>query len=264
LDVLLTADHHAVVHHDVHLTPDLTRTEDGRWIGKGDDRLIKNLSLEELKQYDVGRAKPNSRAARRYPDQVPADGERVPTLVEVFDLLKSDGHRNCRVWIEIKTSPEKPEKTPPPEAVVKSVLSAISSSDMTGRTYILSFDWRALKLVQEMAPQLPTVYLSLEGRRLNNIKPGHPGASPWLAGLDIDDFQGSVPRAVAAAGGRHWAAYFKHLTYEDIETAHRSGMRVYAWTVDSKSEMQRLVDMGVDGIITNRPDLLQAVLRAGE
>jgi glycerophosphoryl diester phosphodiesterase len=192
------------------------------------------------------------------------DGERVPTLVEVFDLLKSDGHRNCRVWIEIKTSPEKPEKTPPPEAVVKSVLSAISSSDMTGRTYILSFDWRALKLVQEMAPRVPTVYLSLEGRRLDNIQPGRPGASPWLAGLDIDDFQGSVPRAVAAAEGRHWAAYFKHPAHEDIETAHRSGMRVYAWTVDSKCEMQRLVDMGVDGIITNRPDFLQAVLSAGE
>jgi glycerophosphoryl diester phosphodiesterase len=71
-----------------------------------------------------------------------------------------------------------------------------------------------------------------------------------------------VPRAVAAAGGRHWAAYYKHLTYEDIETAHRSGLKVYAWTVDSKNEMQRMVDMGVDGIITNRPDRLQAVLKA--
>jgi glycerophosphoryl diester phosphodiesterase len=262
LDVLLTADHHAVVHHDFNLSADLTRNREGRWIGNGDHRMIRDLSLAELKQYDVGRLKPDSRAARRYPDQVPADGERVPALSEVFDLLKSAGHRNCQVWIEIKTSPEKPEKTPAPEVVVASVLSIMSASDMMDRTFILSFDWRALKHVQKMAPQVPTVYLSLEGIRLNNIKAGRPGASPWLAGLDIDDYQGSVPRAVAAAGGRHWAAYYRHLTYEDIETAHRSGLKVYAWTVDSKSEMQRMVDMGVDGIITNRPDRLQAVLKA--
>jgi glycerophosphoryl diester phosphodiesterase len=262
LDVLLTADHHVVVHHDFELEPDLTRTGGGRWIGEGGSRTIRSLSLEELKQYDVGRVKPGSRLARRYPDQVPSDGERVPALAEVFGLLKSGGHRNCQVWIEIKTSPEKPLKTPAPEVVVASVLSTISANDMTGRTFVLSFDWRALKHVQRMAPQVPTVYLSLEGVRLNNIKAGRPGASPWMAGLDIDDYQGSVPRAVAAAGGRHWAAYYKHLTFEDIQTAHRSGLKVYAWTVDSKNEMQRLVDMGVDGIITNRPDRLQAVLKA--
>ena len=86
------------------------------------------------------------------------------------------------------------------------------------------------------------------------------GKSPWLAGLDIDDFNGSVPQAVKAAGGRHWAPHYKSLTMTRLEEAHRLGLKVFVWTVDSRSEMMRLLEMGVDGIITNRPDVLKTVL----
>lgn len=264
LDVLLTADGQLVVHHDYALKPDLARTAEGRWIGKAEALIIKNLTLADLRQYDVGRLKPGSRSARRYPAQQAVDGERIPTLDDVIDLIKNKCGHHCQLWIEIKTSPEKPDFTPSPEDVAEAVISLVRDQKVALQTYILSFDWRALKHVQKTAPEIPTVYLSLEGRKLNNIKPGRQGASPWLAGLDIDDFQGSIPRAVAAAGGRNWAGYYKHLTYKDINTAHRIGLQVYAWTVDSKSEMLRLMEMGVDGIITNRPDTLRSVLKMND
>lgn len=259
LDVLLTADGKLVVHHDFRLKPDITRKVDGSWLEKWNRPIIKNLTLGELKLYDVGRLKPNTKYARRYPEQQPAEGERIPTLREVILLLKSYD-RNTNLWIEIKTSPEKPDMTPSPQSVANSVVKLLHEEEFVSRAQILSFDWRALAHVKKIEPELPLVYLSRIGIRLNNIKPGQPGASAWMAGIDIDDFRGSIPQAINAAGGRLWAPHYKYITYDLLEEAHRLGIGVFVWTTDSRSEMLRLIEMGVDGIITNRPDILRGLI----
>ena len=89
LDVLLTADGALVVHHDFCLKPEITRKPDGTWLQKWDRPAIKNLTLKELKRYDVGRINPHTSYARRYPEQQPFDGEHIPTLREVISLLKT-------------------------------------------------------------------------------------------------------------------------------------------------------------------------------
>ena len=259
LDVILTADSKIVVHHDYYLKPEITRTPKGDWLSLPGP-AIKHLTLARLKTYDVGRLKPNTRYSNRYPEQQPADGERIPTLAEVITLIKTKCGLATQLWIEIKTNPEKPDLTPSPETVANSVVQFLREQNFTGRVRILSFDWRALAHIQKISPDLPTVYLSLVGRSLNNIKPGQPGASPWMAGFDIDDFGGSIPRAVKAAGGRYWAPYYKHVTYALLREAHQLGLKVFVWTPDKKNAMVRLIDMGVDGIITNRPDILKALL----
>jgi len=259
LDVLLTADNKIVVHHDFSLKPEITRTPQGEWLSLPGP-AIKKLTLAELKTYDVGRLNTNTRYSRRYPEQQPADGERIPTLGEVIALLKTKCNTTTQLWIEIKTNPEKPDLTPTPETVVDMVVKFLRQQDFAGRTRILSFDWRALVYVQKIAPDIPTVYLSLVGRSLNNIKPGQPGASPWMAGLDIDDFSGSIPQAVKAAGGRYWAPYYKHITYALLKEAHELGLQVFVWTPDKRNAMARLIEMRVDGIITNRPDILKTLL----
>jgi glycerophosphoryl diester phosphodiesterase len=262
LDVVVSADGEAVVYHDFHLKPELTRKPDGRWLDSDGPPAIRDLHLADLKAYDVGRLKPGSRYSRRYPEQQASDGERIPTLREVIRLHKNQCDPASQLWVEIKTTPEKPKLTPPPEAVSEQVISILRSEGVSDRARILSFDWRNLVHLQKTAPDIPTVYLSLEGVRLNNIKPGQPGASPWMAGLDIDDFTGSIPRAVQAAGGRYWAAYYKHVTAASIQSAHQLGIQVFVWTPDAPSDMERLIEMGVDGIITNRPDRLKSVLDA--
>jgi glycerophosphoryl diester phosphodiesterase len=240
----------------------LVRTPDGQWLNPDLPLAIKDLQLADLKAYDVGRLKPGSRYSRRYPEQQASDGERIPTLHEVIRLHKKRCDPASQLWVEIKTTPEKPGLTPTPEAVSEKVVTILRSEGVSDRARILSFDWRNLAHVQKIAPDIPTVYLSLEGVRLNNIKPGQPGASPWMAGLDIDDFSGSIPRAVQAAGGRYWAAYYKHVTAAGIQTAHQLDIKVFVWTSDDPSDMKRLIQIGVDGIITNRPDLLRSVLEA--
>ena len=263
LDVLLTADGEIVVYHDFRLKPELTRSPDGKWLKRNSLPAINQLKLMDLKKYDVGRLKPGTRYSGRYPEQVPADGERIPTLRETIAIFKQQCDATTQLWVEIKTSPEKPDLTPPPETVSESVIQLLREEEIAHRTRILSFDWRNLVHIQKIAPDIPTVYLSLKGRNLNNIKSGQPGASPWMAGLDIDDFSGSIPHAVQAAGGRHWAQYYRQLTTKDLQRAHEMGMKVYVWTPDSRMDMKRLVEMGVDGIITNRPDRLKRLVMSG-
>jgi len=259
LDVLLTADNNIVVHHDYALKPEIARTPQGEWLDRPGP-TIKKLSLEKLKTYDVGRLKPGTRYSRRYPEQQPVDGERIPTLAEVISLLEAKCDPTTQLWVEIKTNPEEPDFTPAPETVANAVVQLLNKRNFTGRVRILSFDWRSLVQVQKIAPNVATVYLSLEGRSLNNIKPGQPGASPWMAGLDIDDFNGSIPQAVKAAGGSYWAPYYKHLTRGLLNEAHELGFQVFVWTPDKRSDMVRLIEMGVDGIITNHPDILKSVV----
>jgi glycerophosphoryl diester phosphodiesterase len=259
-DVLLSADGEVVVYHDFNLKPEITRTPDGKWLESTAPPAVIDLTLFELRTYDVGRLKPRTRYARRYPEQQAVDGQRIPTLREVISLYTQQCQKQIELWVEIKTTPEKPELTPAPEIVSEMVVQILREENISDRARILSFDWRNLVHVQKIAPDIPTVFLSLEGVRLNNIKSGRPGPSPWMAGFDIDDFAGSIPRAVQAAGGRYWAPYYKHVTSSNMQTARQLGIQVFVWTPDSPSEMARLIEAGVDGIITNRPDILKRIL----
>ena len=260
LDVQLTADHQMVVHHDFRLMQELARTPDGAWLNRFGP-AIKTLSLAELSTYDVGRIKPFTTYALQHLQQEPVDGQKIPALADVLTLVKNCQSRQMELWIEIKTSPEEPDLSSPPETVADTLVRMIHEAGLAGRTHVLSFDWRALVHVQKIAPELPTVYLSHRGVRTNNLKPGLDGRSPWLAGFDPVDFDGSIPRAVKAAGGTAWAPNYKTITPALITEARQLGLQVIAWTPDSESTMRRLIDQGVDGIITNRPDILKTILK---
>lgn len=260
LDILVSADGQLVVHHDFKLKPEIARTQDGAWIPSGSRPAIKDLTVAQLKTYDIGRLQPNTSYAARYPEQTAVDGERIPTFREVIDLFKQTCRPSCRLFVEIKTSPEEPNLTPAPGAVADQTVKMVQDAGIADRTWILSFDWRALAHIQKTAPTIATVYLTIVGPGLNNLKPNQPGASPWLAGVDVDDFDGSAPRAVKAAGGRVWSPYFKNLTPEAMAEARALGLLVSVWTPDSQADLRKMIEMKVDAITTNRPDVLKRLL----
>ncbi|PKN62095.1 MAG: glycerophosphodiester phosphodiesterase [Deltaproteobacteria bacterium HGW-Deltaproteobacteria-15] len=259
-DVLLTADGEIVVHHNFALNPDIARIG-GKWIQSSPPAVIGKMTFKEIRTYDVGRINPSSSYCARYPEQQPADGERIPALREILSLLKERDDRQTRLWIEIKTSPEEHEMTSHPEFVVDAVIRLLEEERFLSRARFLSFDWRGLVHVHRTAPAMPAIFLSVSSLNLDNIQHGRPGPSPWMAGIDIDDYNGSVPAAVSAAGGRHWAPHYMSLTLKHVEEAHSLGIKVYAWTPDSEGDMLRLMKMKVDAIITNRPDILSKVLQ---
>jgi glycerophosphoryl diester phosphodiesterase len=261
LDVLVSADGELVVHHDFRLKPEIARTADGKWISSASPPPVKSLSLAQLKTYDVGRLQPKTSYAGRYPEQTPKDGERIPTFKEVIDLFKEFCNPSTRLFVEIKTSPEEPGLTPPPEELSSQVVKMIKEEGIAERTWFLSFDWRNLVHIQKVAPEVVTVYLTISVPGSDTLKSNQPGPSPWMAGLDIDDFNGLAPRAVKAAGGRVWSPFFRNLTSESLAEAHQLGLKVSVWTPDSPDDLKRMIDLKVDAITTNRPDVLKKLLK---
>lgn len=259
LDIAITRDGVLVIHHDLELNPAITRDEQGRWLDQR-PAPIHTMSWADLQRYDVGRLKPGSDYARPYPDQVPADGTRIPRLSDLFDWVKKGGHDRVRFAIETKINPNRPDATRPPEEFAQLLIDEIRRAGLLGRVQILSFDWRALQAVQRLAPEVPTVYLSAQQRWLDNIQADVRKASPWTAGIAFND-HGSVPAMIKFAGGRIWSVFHGDLDAGKLKTAKDLGLQVLVWTVNDPAIMRRMLDLGVDGLITDRPDLAQQVLR---
>ncbi len=255
LDIGVTRDGVVVIHHDERLNPDIARNPSGAWLRAPTPRL-RDLTFNELSQYNVGVIRPGTAYAERYPDQTPRDGERIPSLAQLFELVTKRGDTRTRFNIETKLTPDRPDDTVGPEAMVGALLGVIAAHNMAGRVSVQSFDWRTLKLVQQRAPQIPTVYLSAQRPAFNTVDM----KGLWTAGLLPAKFE-SVPAMVAAAGGAVWSPHFEDLTPALLKDAQARGLKVIPWTVNQRDAMGRLIDMGVDGLITDRPDIGAAVLQ---
>jgi len=260
LDCAVTKDGVVVVSHDPAFNPDITRGPDGKWLEKAGP-AIWSLTFEELQRYDVGRLNPSNAYAKRWPEQQPVDQTRIPRLADVFALVRKAGNETVRFNIETKISPLEPTQTTGPEDFVRKLISAVRSAGMAERTAIQSFDWRTLQIVQQEAPEIPTVYLTVEKGFMDSIQRNKP-SSPWTAGFHVSRYGGSIPRMVKAAGGAVWSPYYAETTRGQVQEAQSLGLKVVVWTVNEPADMRRVIEWGVDGIISDRPDLLHQA--AGE
>jgi glycerophosphoryl diester phosphodiesterase len=254
LDMAVTRDGVVVVSHDRSLNPDLARAPDGQFIPAKIPFV--QLTLAQVKQYDVGQLRPGSAYAARFPDQLSLPGTRIPALAEVFALVRRSGDTRVRLNIETKIDPNHPDESPDPPHFVAAVLELLQREKFGDRVIIQSFDWRTLLLIQKQAPGIPTVYLTQQTGPDATVR--GQGPSPWTAGFDPRDHGGSVVRTIKAAGGSIWSPYYGEVDAHAIAEAHGLGLPVIVWTVNQPDDMARLIAMGVDGIISDRPDLLRA------
>ena len=250
-DLAVTRDGALVISHDPVLNPDLVRGPDGKWLpSKGPP--IHSLTLEQLRTYDVGRTNPASAYGKQYPEQQPADGQRFPTLKEVFALGAGN---KVRFAIETKITPASGSDTPDPVTFAKLVVDAIREAGMTGRVEVLSFDWRTLVEVKKLAPEIRTVCITQSTPNFDNAT-----NSTWTAGLELSRHDGSVPKLVRAAGCNTWSSFFRNLTPATIAEGQSLGLTVLPWTVNDPADMARLIDWKVDGLITDYPDRARKVM----
>jgi glycerophosphoryl diester phosphodiesterase len=259
LDLAVTSDGVLVVSHDRRLNADLTRGPDGKFLD-APGPAIHSLTLAELEHYDVGRLKPGTTYAATFSEQQGRDGVRIPTLAAVFDLVRRVKADHVRFNVETKITPTSGSDTPDPETFAAAVASLVNRTGLAGRVSVQSFDWRTLMAVRRIAPDIERVCLTIDGGNGDTLQRGRPGASPWTAGLDIDDFDGSTPRLVAAAACEVWSPLFRNLTPQSLAEAKSLGLKVIPWTVNQPLDMGRLIDWGVDGIITDYPSRLRAVM----
>lgn len=258
MDLAVSQDGTVIVTHNTALSPALARDANGEWLSQKGSAFFA-LPVARIKTYDVGSINPNSRYARQFPDQKRMNGISIPTLDEVFDLVNRSGNRSVRFNIETKLNPGKPTLSPSPVEFAAAILAVVERHGLANRTTVQSFDWRTLQEIQRRNVGIRTSYLTAQQKWLDNIELGKSGVSPWTAGLDADDFS-SIPDMIAKAGGRIWSPFHREVDEISIVRAHELGLEVAVWTVNGRDRMAEMIDMGVDGIITDDPALLREVM----
>ncbi|RYF66385.1 MAG: glycerophosphodiester phosphodiesterase [Comamonadaceae bacterium] len=256
LDIALTTDGVPVIVHDPALNPAITRDAGGAFL-RATGPAVHTLTLAQLQTYDVGRLDPTSKYGQPFASQAARDGQRIPALRDLFALTRNAGAKDLRFNIEAKTDPTAPASTAPVEAIVRAILDEVQRAGLNERVTLQSFDWRAQAIAAPLAPALSRAWLT-SPRTLRDPR--------WTRGLRVEDVGGSVPRLVkaAAADGRGpaiWSPAFAELTAAQVSEAQGLGLQVIPWTVNQPVDLARVMDLGVDGIITDYPDRLRALMR---
>jgi glycerophosphoryl diester phosphodiesterase len=272
LDVQLSHDGEVIVFHDYRLKPEICRGADGKWLTKPTPR-IKDLTLAELRGYDIGRPDPASDYAREHEEMTPVDGERIPLLSEVVEIAKR-APKPFRLFIELKTSFADRAASAAPEELAERTLAVLQAHDFIGGAILVGFDWPGLLHAKKFAPQIECWFTTLPqswfGDNPQDDPPPRPqlealrywaeqGMSPWAGGYDAVNYGGSILKAIHAAGGDGWFPMYRDATDEAVMQARALGLKVGAWTVDEPADLRALT--GLDALCTDRPDLLQGILR---
>lgn len=267
-DMQLTKDGQIVMSHNPILNSDITRDENGNYIenNKYDIRL---MTVDELKKFDVGVMNPN---CGEYYDlhgktQFTYDA-KIPTLEELMQLIQSYGDKNIVLNIETKSYPDPAsagyKNNADPKKFVEVFNNIVKKYDMEDRVVLQSFDWQTLIEMKKLNPNISTSALWQEqpswGRDSESLRRYEKKKSPWLGGLDIKDYQGNPVKAAHAIGADIISPYYTEISKQDVDEAHSLGMKVVPWTVNNEKDMNMLLDMGVDGIISDKPWLLKQVL----
>ncbi|HEX3653123.1 MAG TPA: glycerophosphodiester phosphodiesterase family protein [Rhizomicrobium sp.] len=276
LDVQLSRDGEVVVFHDYCLKPELCRDVSGGWLTKPTPYL-KELTLADLRQYDIGRAGPASDYMRKHASVQWRDGERIPSLVEVIEVAKA-APKPFRLLVELKTSFTDRNMSADPKALAEATLRVLRKHDYLARTTLVSFDWPGLLYAKQLEPEIECWFITLPQSWFGDAPPpaadeppsepalqqlrrwARTGTSPWAGGYDAVNYAGSILRSIKAAGGDGWYPMHRDVTRVFIDEARTFGLKVGAWTVNADADMRRLCALDVDAICTDRPDLLASVL----
>lgn len=263
IDVAITKDNIIVGSHDPYLNKNFTRDSKNKWLEN--NRLeIKNFNFLELKQYDVGKINPDSNYKKKYPAQSSFNNIRIPSLDEVIELIKEQNksNKNIKIQIEIKTDPNK-DSNAYIKNFVEHIIFSLRKYDFIEHAELQSFDWRNLLYAKKIEPKIKTSYITEENFWRNlwySIGNKIFGLNLWTANHKLSDYNNSWPHMIAKLGGDTWCPNYKDLTKELVDEAHANNLRVVPWTANSVPDMMSLIAMGVDGIITDRPDILKKLL----
>lgn len=275
LDVHLTKDNVLVVHHDESLKPAIARAAGGTWVTRPSPR-IKDLTFDELQTYDVGRLRPDAGYSQRYPNQTPCDGERIPTLEAVIDLVKAEARDDFIVYTELKTALLDLSQSADPIQLANAAVDLIEAKNFGAQTVFVSFDWRALAQAKARAPHIGNAFTTLpfysmdpeDGSKANDdvsaaaVRTAVAKGAAFFGGFDWRHQEGAgfaerLLKAIAAGPSDGWFAWHGDIQPESAAIASELGLSISAWTVDDPAEMRRLAGLKIDAILTDLPDQLK-------
>lgn len=223
LDLAVTKDGVLVVSHDPTMNRKICQGPEG-------EAAIHKLTLAQVREWDCGALK-----NPEFKNQQPVPGAKVPTLDEVLDLAPKGAFG---FNIEIKSDPKHPELQPEPRVFAQLVADAVRKHKLEKRVMIQSFDFRTLRPMKEIAPEL----------QLSALYGGMP--------KDL------VEISKEAGGTAMVSPHYLLVTKGKVEKAHAAGIQVVPWTVNSAGGWDRMIGDGVDAIITDDPAALIEHLKA--
>jgi glycerophosphoryl diester phosphodiesterase len=165
-----------------------------------------------------------------------------------------------------------------PKALADATLRVLRKHDYLARTTLVSFDWSGLLCAKQLEPEIECWFITLPQSWFGDAPPppadeppsepalqqlrrwARTATSPWAGGYDAVNYDGSILRAIKAAGGDGWYPMHRDVTRVSIKEARAFGLKVAPWTVNADADMRRLCALDVDAICTDRPDLLASVL----
>jgi len=226
-DMGVSKDGVVVIAHDQQINPIICQYKNGKEVSQG--ILIHQLTLAQIKEFDCG-----SKKNPRFEKQQLVPGSEIPTLDEVFKLVANSTLPNAKTVlfnIETKSDPNSPDAQPLPEEFVRAVLEVVDKYDLQSRVTLQSFDHRTLVAAKTMAPDLQLAALF-------RIKPDN-----WLS-------------AAEAAKADIISPYYELIDQEDVKLIQDAELLVIPWTANNMEQWKKLVEIGVDGIITDDPEPL--------
>ena len=268
-DMQFTADGQIVLSHNPALNPDITTDSNGDRI-EAEKYYIHDMTLNEIQSFNVGRMDTSC----EYYDmhgrtQVSADAY-IPSLRQLFELVRDSGNETVRMSIEAKYYPDPEsgtayEKNPDRDRLLTEFLSLVREFGFEKRVILQSFDWEILVRMEKLDPEIETIALYCEQRSWGGADSttlwyDREEASPWLAGINIHDFDSDPVKAAHHLGIDDISPYYEEITKDLVDEAHEFGMKVVPWTVNNTEDMEKLYRMGVDGMITDKPWVMRKFL----
>ena len=233
MDLQITKDKQVIVSHDASFNPNFTTTPDGKTLSAAEAKklLLYGMNYEDIKKYDVG-MKPYADFPRQ--KKIAVHKPLLAELLAATEKYAKEKGRNIFYNIEIKSGVKSDNiNHPAVEEFVDLAMAVINRKGVANRTIIQSFDNRALQVMHRKYPGVATSLLIM-------------GTDKRSFEKQIEDL-GFIPHT--------YSPQYILITPGLISKAHQKGMKILPWTVNDLNELRRLKNMGVDGIISDYPDL---------
>ncbi|WP_158308632.1 glycerophosphodiester phosphodiesterase family protein [Christiangramia forsetii] len=235
LDIQISKDKQVVVTHDAYLSPKLVLLSNGEKIAENsdDEYIIHKMDYDSIRKFKLGMLPQN-----RFPRQQSIN-TYIPLLGELIDSVETYTSKNnlSKIFynIEIKSNPEKDgHYQPEPKVLMPLVMNVLNNKNIDKRFYIQSFDVRQIQEVRANYPNVPVGFLTGNKKKTFEENIESIGFMPEI-----------------------YSPHFSLVTKELIEKCHQKAIKIIPWTVNTIKEIENLRELGVDGIITDFPNLVK-------
>lgn len=236
MDVVISKDKQVVVSHDPYFNSAISTKPDGSFLKSGEEKsfVLYQMNYEEIRKWDVGK-----KGHPMFPRQERLAAHK-PLLAELVDSVETyvSAQKRSKVWYNIETKSSvngDGRLNPSPAEFVDLLMQVVYSKKIEARTVVQSFDIRTLQVLHEKYPKTTTAFL--------------------LETSKAADLEGNIKKLGFIPS--IYSPEFRSVTPEMIKACRDKGMRIIPWTVNDAGEIKRLKEMGVDGIISDYPDLFE-------